>query len=106
MNMGIGTNAQNPDQGKLKRKLDEIACGVWYTSKGTTIPKMIKFQDAEGFIHCITNIRIHDHAEKYYCGIPIQEFLCSTVIENTEYRFRLYYYPQTHCWKMSWEDGQ
>ena len=38
----------------------------------------------------------------FYCGIPIQEFCCSTVVENQEYLFRLYYYPESHCWKVSW----
>ena len=37
------------------------------------------------------------------CGIPIQEYRCSTVVENQEYRFRLYYYLETSCWKISWE---
>lgn len=43
--MGIGTNAQHPDEGELTRKLDAVACGVWFTSKGAAIPKMIKYQD-------------------------------------------------------------
>ena len=33
MSMGIGTNTQNPDEGELKRDLEKIACGVWFTSK-------------------------------------------------------------------------
>ena len=45
MSMGIGTNAQHPDEGELTRKLDAVACGVWFTSKGAAIPKMIKYQD-------------------------------------------------------------
>ena len=56
MSMGIGTNAQHPDEGELTRKLDAVACGVWFTSKGTAIPKMIKYQDEEGFVHSITHI--------------------------------------------------
>ena len=34
MSMGIGTNTQNPDEGELKRDLEKIACGVWFTSTG------------------------------------------------------------------------
>ena len=56
MSMGIGTNAQHPDEGELTRKLDAVACGVWFTSKGAAIPKMIKYQDEEGFVHSITHI--------------------------------------------------
>ena len=43
MSMGIGTNARKPDEGKLKREnRREVACGVWCTSTGTAMPKMIK----------------------------------------------------------------
>ena len=79
MSMGIGTNTQKPDEGELKRKMKEIACSVWYTSKGRTIPMMFKYQDEEGVIHKVTHINVQKQAEKFYCGIPIQEFCCSTV---------------------------
>ena len=103
MSMGIGTNAQHPDEAELTRKLDAVACVVWFTSNGATIPKMIKYQDEEGFVHSITHIHVQNREEKFYCGIPIYEFRCNTVVKNREYLFRLYYYPQTHCWKISWE---
>lgn len=101
--MGIGTNAQNPDEGKMKRDLEEIACGVWFTSHGAAIPKLVKYQDKEGFIHSIRPIQVLSKEKKYYCGIPVQEYRCSTVSENRRYLFRLYYYPETGCWKLSWE---
>lgn len=66
MSMGIGINAQNPDEGQLKRKLEEIACGVWFTSKGAVMPKLIKYQDQEGVIHRISRIRVMTQEEKYY----------------------------------------
>lgn len=103
MGMGIGTNTQKSDEGELKRNLDEIACGAWFTSKGMTIPKMVKYQDEEGLIHSITKIHVLTQEKKYYCGIPIQEYRCSTVLGNQEYLFRLYYYLETNCWKISWE---
>ena len=74
MGMGIGTNTQKPDEGELKRNLDEIACGVWFTSKGTTIPKMVKYQDEEGLIHSITKIHEQKQEQKFYFGNPIEEF--------------------------------
>ena len=37
MSMGIGTNAQHPDEGEITRKLDAVACGVWFTSKGANV---------------------------------------------------------------------
>ena len=103
MSMGIGTNTQNPDEGELKRDLEKIACGVWFTSTGAVMPKLVKYQDEEGLLHTISQIRVLTQDKKFYCGIPIQEYRCSTVVENQEYRFRLYYYLETSCWKISWE---
>lgn len=80
MNMGIGINTLRPDEGKLKRdNLREIACGVWFTSSGTAMPKMIKYQDDEGLIHSIGQIHVQAREKKYYCGIPVHEYRCSTV---------------------------
>ena len=103
MNMGIGTNAQHPDEGKLTREQSEVACGVWFTSTGNTLPKMIKYKDEEGMIRRIDRIRVLSREKKYYCGIPLQEYRCSTVYEDREYLFRLYYYMDTCCWKLSLE---
>lgn len=101
--MGIGTNAGRPDEGELKRKTEAIACGVWFTSSGTAMPKLIKYQDCEGMIHSIGGIHVHSRARQYYCGIPIQEYRCSTVIRGREYLFRLYYYMETNRWEISWQ---
>ena len=54
MSMGIGTNARKPDEGKLKREnLREVACGVWFTSTGTAMRKMIKYEHDEGMIRSV-----------------------------------------------------
>lgn len=102
MSMGIGTNTQKPDEGELKRTQEEIACGVWFTSKGNTMPRLIKFQDEEGMIRTITNIRILIQEKKQYCGISVWEYRCSTFSNGQEYLFRLYYYPEECKWKISW----
>lgn len=103
MSMGIGINTRNPDEGELKRDLEEIACMVWFTSKGAAMPKLVKYQDKEGMIRSITPIQVLTHEKKFFCGIPIQEYRCSTVWRDQEYLFRLYYYMETNCWKLSWE---
>ena len=103
MSMGIGTNTQSPDEGELKRDLEEIACGVWFTSKGAVMPKMVKYQDEDGMLHTISHIQVLTKEKKFYCGIPIQEYRCSTTFENRKYLFRLYYYLENNCWKLSWE---
>ena len=106
MDMGIGINARQPDEGEMTVSQVEIACGVWFTSTGNTVPKMLKYMDDDGNIHVIDNIRVMRQEKKYYCGIPIQEYRCRTVCGNREYLFRLYYYVDTGCWKLSWEGGE
>ena len=104
MGMGIGINTQHADEGELQRKMEEIACGVWFTCRGAAIPKLIKYQDEEGMIHSISPIQVLSKEKKYYFGIPIQEYRCRTVSGDREYLFRLYYYMETNCWKLSWEE--
>lgn len=103
MGMGIGTNTQKPDEGEIKGIQEEIACGIWFTSTGRTIPKMIKFMDHEGVLQVIDNIRILKMEKKYYCGIPLMEYNCSTLVGNQEYLFKLYYYLEDCIWKIEWK---
>lgn len=104
MSMGIGINAQHCDEGENRRIQESIACGVWFTSNGNTFPKLIKFQDEEGNIRTISGIHVRMQEKKYYCGIPAVEYRCDTVVDGQEYLFRLYYYIETGCWKISWGD--
>ena len=46
--------------------------------------------------------KLKKQEEKFYCGIPTQEFRCSTVMKDQECPFRLYFYPELHLWKISW----
>ena len=62
------------DEGELKRDLEKIACGVWFTSTGSVMPKLVKYQDDEGLLHTISQIHVLTQEKKYYCGIPIQEY--------------------------------
>ncbi len=100
--MGIGTNTQKPDEGEMHRDQEAIACCVWFTSSGSTLPKMFKFQDENGALHTVDNIRIYSQEKKRYCGIPVTEYRCSTLQEGYEYIFRIYYYLEDGCWKIAW----
>ena len=77
MSMGIGTNTQNPDEGELKRDLEKIACGVWFTSTGSVMPKLVKYQDEEGLLHTISQNPCADTGKEIllrhpHPGIPVQ----------------------------------
>ncbi len=103
MGMGIGINAHNPDEGLLKAKQESVACGVWFTATGNSMPKLIKIRNEDGSILVIDNIRNIYHEKKYYCGIPIIEYACSTYDRGIERFFTLYYYVEDSKWQISWK---
>ena len=98
--MGIGGNAQHPDEGEFHGKLEDAACASWCTSGGRLTPLMIKVCGSDGEIRRIDNIHVITAEKKYYCGIPAWEYECSAAPGGRELRFRLYYYPETCMWKI------
>lgn len=105
MGMGIGINVQNPDAGEIKGSLEDVACGVWFTSTGKSIPKILKFRDMAGEIHTVTNIHVISSEEKFYCGILSIEYECDTIMKDKKYYFRLVFYVERREWKILWKNG-
>ncbi|GAA0799121.1 hypothetical protein DWX43_14975 [Clostridium sp. AF19-22AC] len=103
MGMGIGINVHSPDAGKIKGHQEPVACGVWYTSTGTAIPKMIKFQDADGHIRTLSNLHVRTFEKKNYCGIPTLEYECDAVVNSRKYIFHLLYYVEHQKWTVLWK---
>lgn len=106
MGMGIGTNVYSPDAGKIKGHQEAVACGVWYTSTGTAIPKMIKFQDADGEIRTLTHLHVRTFEKKNYCGIPTLEYECDAVVHSRKYIFHLLYYIEHQKWTVLWKSAE
>lgn len=104
MGLGIGINAQQPDAGKLKGRQEAIACGVWFTSTGQAMPKMLKFQRDDGEIRTISPIHTLSCEKKNYCGIPTLEYRCCADFEGCRYSFYLLYYIERQEWKVLWKD--
>ncbi len=106
--MGIGVNAQSPDEGELKKTQAPAACGVWFTSNGRVLPKMLKFQESDGQIVTLAHIRILTEEEKHYCGIPTLRYKCTGQRVKKDGRetageileFTLLYYIERQEWKL------
>lgn len=104
MGMGIGINAEEPDAGAIRGHQEPVACGVWYTSTGTAIPKLLKFQDDNGEIHTLTNLHVLSCEKKNYCGIPTLEYECDVMLRSRRYRFHLLFYIERQEWKVLWKN--
>lgn len=100
MGMGIGINVQKPDAGAVRGRQEDIACGVWFTSQGHTMPKLVKFQDKDGGLHTIDNIHVVCSSRKNFCGVPAIEYECTTIKEDMKYSFKLIFYVEQCRWKM------
>lgn len=101
MGMGIGINTDRPDSGIIKREQLPVACGVWFTSTGRTIPKLIKYENQAGERITLTDFQILLQEEKYYCGISTIEYYCQLVNPHHITSFRLLYYIEQKEWKLS-----
>lgn len=100
---GIGTNTEKPNRGSLKGDFQDVACGCWFTSKGKSFPKMIKFEDEEGYIQTIQNIEVLYSEKQYYCGIPMMSYACRAEDGRKEYYFTLLYHLEENQWKILWK---
>lgn len=100
MPFGIGTNTQEADEGELRGTFREVAVACWFTSTGRAMPIMLKFQDEEGMIRRLENLRVCSSCKKRYAGIPILEYACTTLVEGREYPFLLQFYPEKCEWRI------
>lgn len=89
VNMGIGVNMQETDDGLLTGYKEAIACGVWFTSTGRPIPKSIKYKGDDEQLHLLANIRINRVTRRNYCGIPTLVYNCTVNVDEQTYHFTL-----------------
>lgn len=100
MSMGIGINAAPPDAGVIAGELRPVACGVWFTSAGAVMPKLLKFEDEQGVIQTMEHVHVITSEKKRYCGIPVMEYRCSAEFGGMLCTFELLYYMERQEWKM------
>lgn len=78
----------------------KVAVGCWFTAKGRTFPKILKYEDDEGVLHTIDSIQILSRDKKNYAGIMAQKYDCRTEIEGRMVEFTLLYHPGENTWDM------
>lgn len=104
MGFGVGIYRNLTDKGSIQGKLMEVACGCWFTSKGRTFPKLVKYEDEEGIICRIEDIDVLYSEKVYYCGIPMMTYACRAEHEGREYEFKLFYHTEENRWLLQWAD--
>lgn len=100
MAFGIGVNTEETDAGELRGEKMDIAVDCWFTSKGNTIPRMFKYQDSEGQVHSVSEIRVLSQEEKRYCGMPTMEYCCEIQQEQIRKEVKLIFLVEEHRWML------
>lgn len=78
----------------------EVACDCWFTSRGETLPRALKFPDENGELVMIREIRVDCAEKKFYCGIPAVEYSCRIFYKGREVPVRLIFYLEECRWVM------
>lgn len=91
---------EQKDGGEIRGIKQRVAVGCWFTSTGRMMPKLLKYQDSQGRICCLEDIRVLEMEEKYYAGSLVRRYDCLTRKEGREYEFLLLFYPEVCSWQM------
>lgn len=102
MAFGIGIHTEGADAGELRGEKTEIAVDCWFTSSGSTIPRMFKYQDAQGMIHTVSGIRVLYQEEKRYCGVQTVEYRCEIEENGVKRDVKLIFLTEEHRWMICW----
>ncbi|MDE5907891.1 MAG: thioredoxin family protein [Lachnospiraceae bacterium] len=100
MGFRLGDIAERTEHGVLRGIQREIACECWFTSKGRSIPKIIKVMDEEGMLHTIREIQLLTSEEKTYSGIRTVEHLCRINLGGRLETVKLIFTKETCKWSL------
>ncbi len=100
MGVRLGDIADRTEHGVLHGIQREIACECWFTSKGRSIPKIIKVMDGEGMLHTIREIQLLTSEEKTYSGIQTVEHLCRINLGGRMETVKLVFTKETCKWAL------
>lgn len=98
MGFQLGEIAEQTNAGVIRGIQREIACDCWFTSKGKTMPRIIKVMDEEGMVHTIDEIEVLYSEEKTYAGIETVEHLCRISFCNRCEIVKLIYTKENCRW--------
>ncbi len=83
----------------------DVACDCWFTSRGETMPRALKFPDENGIMRMVKEIQVLSSEKKYYCGIPAVEYDCRIAFEGKWMPVRLVFYLEECRWVMETAGG-
>lgn len=95
-----GSGTEILEERGIRGRRQKVAVDCWFTSTGRVIPRMVKYEDEEGCLQVLRDIRITGQEQKKYAGIYCQRFDCETAVEGRKYEFTLLFHCREHTWDM------
>ncbi len=105
--MGFALEQQNEKRQEkiIRGHYHKVAVGCWFTSSGRSIPKIAKYEEADGSLHTLHNIHVLKSEQKYYAGILSRKYVCRSIVDQMEREFILLYHPESGVWDMVIEES-
>lgn len=100
MAFGIGINTEHPEHSQPKGEFQEAAVGCWFTSRGESMPLMMKVKTRQGEIVAVKEIRLLTSEKQWYAGILTVKYRCQAVINGVIKEFILLFRPDECTWKI------
>lgn len=85
---------------QIPGRYQKVAVMCWYTSGGKSMPQLVKYQDEEGCIRTLRDIRVIRSDQKHSAGIMSRRYECRGTEDEMEIRFILLYHPAQETWDM------
>lgn len=100
MGFYLGDIMETTEAGPLKGIQREIACDCWFTSRGRSIPRLIRVMDEEGVLHTIPINRVLTSETKNYSGIRTTEHICQITLGERLETVKLVFTNESCRWNI------
>lgn len=100
MGFVAGSGMEILEEKGIRGHWQKVAVDCWFTSTGRVIPRMVKYEDEDGCLQILRDVRVVGQEQKKYAGIYCQRFDCKTVVEGREHEFILLFHCREHTWDM------
>lgn len=100
MGFVVSSGTETLEEREIRGHWQKVAVDCWFTSTGRAMPRMVKYEDQDGCLQVLRDIRVVKQEQKHYAGVCCQRFDCRTVIDHREYEFILLFHFREHTWDM------
>lgn len=100
MAFGIGINTEHPQHNQPTGEFQKAAVGCWFTSKGESMPLMMKVETEQGEIVAVKDIQLLTSEKQWYAGIMTVKYRCRAVLDGKQKEFILLFRPDECTWKI------